>query len=314
MKQKVLILTRDQKEFKRDFDALNIENLEFIAPETEQEILQEIEDIEIIFGNPPIIKKYINKAKKVKWVQSSFAWIDALISDSLKKDYSLTNVKDVYGWIMSEYVFWYIFMFEKKILENIENQKNKIWDQYSYPTVRWKTIWIIWTWSIWKHIAKVWKTFDMKTLWFSKSGKEVNFFDEMYTQDSLDEFLKDLDYIVSILPNTKDTHHFINKTFLDQIWASTTLINVWRGDNINEKDLIQALQQWKIKNVVLDVFSVEPLPKDSPLWLMDNVIVTPHISWNTESGDEIINIFKDNYNRYIRWEKLINQIDFNKWY
>jgi len=314
MNHKVLILTRDQEEFKRDFDALNIPNLEFIAPKTEEEILLEIEDIEIIFWNPPIIKKYINKAKKVKWVQSSFAWIDALISDDLQDDYTLTNVKDVYGWIMSEYVFGYIFMFEKKILENIENQKDKIWDQYAYPTVRWKNIWVMWTGSIWKYIAKSGKTFWMNVSGLSQSWRDVDFFDRIYTSKDIEDFLSDIDYLVCVLPNTEDTYHIIDENFLKQMKSSTTLINVWRGDNINEKDLIEALSNWTIKRAVLDVFSIEPLPKDSLLWSMDNVFVTPHISGNTESGDEIINIFKDNYNRYISNKELKHQIDFNKWY
>ena len=102
MNQRVLILTRDQSEFKRDFDALNMTDIQFIAPETEEEILKELKDVEIIFWNPPIIKRYINKAQNVKWVQSSFAWIDALVSKDLKNDYLLTNVKDVYGGIMSK--------------------------------------------------------------------------------------------------------------------------------------------------------------------------------------------------------------------
>lgn len=102
MKNKLLIITRDQKLFKSEIEKLNLPDLEIIAPMNESEFLNNIKDVNIILANPPIAKNYINMANNVVWLQSTFAGIDSLILDNLRKDYILTNVKNTYWKIMSE--------------------------------------------------------------------------------------------------------------------------------------------------------------------------------------------------------------------
>lgn len=311
---KLLLVTRRQKVFAEEVKALWLPNLEIFAPEDEAGILEHIQDANIIFWNPPIAQKYINQAKNLKWMQSTFAGIDAMVHKDLKNDYTLTNVKWVYGAIMAEYVLWYILLREKEILQNIENQKNKVWDQKWYLSLSTKTIWIMGIGSIWTHIAKICKAFSMKTVWYSSSSIPKDYFDSMCTSENINEFLSDCDYVVSVLPNTDSTKWIINREVFSMMKPSWIFMSLGRGANVVEDDLILAIKQKQIAWAVLDVFQIEPLPKSSELWNLENVFITPHVSWYNESNDSILEIFAENYKHFIAGEQLENTIDFNKGY
>jgi len=311
---KVVICNREPVEYKALVEACNLPDIELHAPSWEEELIKHIADAEVIFANPIMLSKYINHAKNVKWVQSSFAGIDALNNDTLKKDYVLTNMKDAYGEIIAEYLLGYILMLEKNILWNLGNQKINKWSQRSYPTVAWKKVGIMWTWSIGKVVAKYCKNFGMEVYGYASSVRDINHIDKMYCPESQDEFLCDLDYLINILPNTRNTQWAINKDLLTKLPDSAVFMNVGRGANVNEVDLIAALKNKTIAWAVLDVFQTEPLPEDSELWGLDNVYITPHVSWYVEDNSKIISTFSENYKRYVSGQELINTIDFNKWY
>ena len=104
MKNKLIIITRDQKEFFERVSELDLPNLEIFAPETPEQISEIIRDANIAFVNPTLAKQYVNEGKKLEWVQSTFAGIDAFIDDNLSNHYQLTNIKETYGIPMAEYV------------------------------------------------------------------------------------------------------------------------------------------------------------------------------------------------------------------
>jgi len=284
---KVVICNREPVEYKFLVEECNLPNIELYAPESEQELITHLKDAEVIFANPIMLSKYINQAKNVKWVQSSFAGIDALNHKELQKNYILTNMRETYGEIMAEYVLGYILMIEKNMLGNIKNQQEKIWGQKSYPSVVWKRIWIMWIWSIGRIIAIYAKTMWMEVYGYANSYREQHCIDKVFTKENQDDFLQGLDYIVSVLPNTSETKWIINSELLSKLPDTAVVINVGRWANINEDDLIYALKEKKIAWAVLDVFQSEPLPKDSELWSLDNVFVTPHVSWYVEDNSKI---------------------------
>lgn len=314
MKKKLLVITRDQKEFKQLIETYNFDDLDIYIPEDEAGILEHIEDAEIIFWNPLITRNYINRAKKLKWMQSTFAWIDAMNKDDLKKDYILTNMRNIYGEIMSEYVLGYILMLEKDILWNRENQKKKVWWQKANPSIVGKNIGIMWIGSIGWVLAKYAKNFWMNVYWYATEERQQEYVDMVYTEKNIRDFLTKLDYLVSVLPNTEKTQWIINMELLSQLPKSATFINVGRWANVNENDLIEALRSKTISSAVLDVFQAEPLPDDSQFWDLDNVYVTPHVSWYVEDNSKIVKIFAENYSRYKEGKDLLHTIDFTKGY
>jgi phosphoglycerate dehydrogenase-like enzyme len=313
MKNKVLILTRDQEEFENAIRAFELPELQIFAPKTEAEIEKLIPEANIFLGVPPLAQKYVNQATRLKWMQSTFSGIDALVDDKLRSDYILTNVKDTYGEIMSEYVLAYILMFEKEILENIAHQRQKQWNQKPYRTLAEKTLGVMGTGSIGKQIGKVAKHLGMKTLGFRTNAGAVEHFDSTYTKNTLPEFLANSDYVVSILPKTPETMQLINKDTFRLMKTSAVFISIGRGDNVCEADLVTALRTQEIKAAVLDVFQEEPLPEKHVLWTLPNAYITPHVSGYYNS-DKIYEIFRDNYLRFLKGEELLHRVDFEKGY
>ncbi len=312
-KNTLVVLTRDPVDFRKKLAELNLPDLEVIIPKNPDEAQKEVAKANILLGNPPMVSKHINAAKSVVWVQSTFAGIDALNEPMLRKDYALTNVRDAYGEAMAEYVFSYILLIEKEMLANVEYQKQKIWQQRDVRVLRGKTICIIGAGSIGKCIAKIAKAFNMNTLGYRAENVPVEYFDEIFTGDDLKDCLPRADYIVSVLPRTKDTTDIINAKRISFMKQSAVFMNIGRGNAVNEPDLIQALKERRIAKAVLDVFKEEPLPKESPFWSMDNVYVTPHLSGYVLS-EKIFEIFAENYKRFLRGDELMYRVDFTKGY
>ena len=197
--------------------------------------------------------------------------------------------------------------------ENIEYQKQKLWKERDAYYVKGKTITILGTGSIGKEIAKKAKVVGLKTLGYQMTQDPVEFFDEVFSGSGLEECLRRADYVVSVLPKTKDTTNILNYQSLSLMKPSTTLINIGRGNAVNEIDLIRVVKEKKISKVVLDVFNEEPLPQDNPLWSTENIYITPHMSaWII--SDKIFEIFTENYKRFIEGKELLYRVDFRKGY
>lgn len=311
-KNKILVFTRDPELYKEKLSKINLPNSElFFSNELGFE--KHINDFNIFFGIPPFAKKYINQAKNLKWYQSSFAGIDSLITSELKTDYLLTNVKDTYGSIMAEYVLSYIFMFEKKIMEHKEWQNKKEWNQQGYRTLEYKKIGILGVGSIGSEIARKLKVFGCNVSGLRNSKKDHPEFDKIYQTGELLKFVSQVDYLVSVLPATSNTDDLISGEVFKVMPNHSVFMNIGRGNAVCEKSLTDALNQGEIKAAVIDVFKEEPLPKESPLWNIKNLYITPHVS-GYYVGDEAFQIFEDNYNNFINNKPLKYLIDYNKGY
>jgi len=310
---KLVVLTRDTEEYAQELSKLALPNLDFVIPNTEEETKAALLDANIIIGVPWMIKEHINDAKNVVWVQSSFAGIDALNDESLRKDYVLTNVKEVYGEGMAEYVFSYVLCIEKEIIENVKFQKQKKWNQKPCSVLQGKTLCIMGTGSIGKEIARIAKAFGMNVLGYRKSKGEVDNFDGIFVEDQLRAFLSQGDFVVNVLPSTRDTFNIINKSSLDSMKKNAILINIGRGSAVNEEDIMNAVKKKKIAKAVLDVFNEEPLSRDSPLWDTKNIYITPHVSGYIRSN-KIFEIFAENYKRFVKGKELLYKVDFEKGY
>lgn len=309
----ILVLSRHQEEIKRRLDALELEGATIYAPLSDDTISEVIAEANILLGPSPKLADWIAKATNCQWAQSTFAGIDALVSEQLPQNYILTNVKDTYGKCMAEYVLAYILMFEKRVVEHITLQKERIWDQQPVEPLSKLSVGIMGAGSIGKEIAQHIKVLDCRTLGYRQTPGAVEFFDEIHTKDSRDEFLADLDYLISVLPRTAETKNIIDQALLERLKPSCVLINIGRGSAVSVEALISALKQRKLRAAVLDVFEVEPLPEDSPLWGIENLYITPHVS-GYQINDRIFEIFADNYQRFIKGEKLKFEVDFEKGY
>ena len=312
-KNRLLILTQNSTMYAELIKKHNFSNLELVACDSVEKAKTHVEHCNIILGVPKRIAPILVGAKKLQWVQSVFAGVEALLGPDQRTDYVLTGVKDVFGPIMSEYVFAYILGIERYILKVYENQKNKIWQNIPYKTLRGRRIGICGLGSIGRHIAQTAKHFGMKVWGYKRSYETVPGIDRVFTAPDFTEFLSHPDYIVITLPNTPETKHLIDYSAFQAMKRSTILINVGRGSVVSESALVRALEEKLIRGAVLDVFEAEPLPKESRLWALQHVLITPHHS-GVSFPEDMVRIFSKNYRRFVDKKPLRYMIDFNRGY
>lgn len=167
------------------------------------------------------------------------------------------------------------------------------------------------TGAIGARTARLAQAFGMRVVGVRRNpDKEVEHIGEMVALDNLAQALPGADFVVLTLPLTKDTRHLIGETELRTLKDTAILVNIGRGGLIDESALVRALQEGWLAGAGLDVFETEPLPKDSPLWNMDNVIITPHVAGDTPHYDErALAIFLENLRRYHKKEPLTHVVD-----
>ena len=176
-----------------------------------------------------------------------------------------------------------------------------------------KSLGIMGTGSIGQHIARMAEPFGMYITGYSRSGSPVEGFQQVFAQHQLMEFLQAPDYIVGVLPDTPGSQDLLDAAAFRAMKDGCYLVNVGRGNLIDETALADALQAGKLAGAVLDVFRTEPLPDDSVLWNAPGLIVTGHvaaISWPRD----IARIFSGNYQRFVAGEPLKYRIDFDQGY
>lgn len=302
---KILILTNDANEYHAWIEKENLPDLEFISTPTS--------DCDIVLGAPNRIRDALASLSNLKWAQSTWAGVEPLLDASLRRDYILTNARGVFGGLMSEFVFGHLLFHEKKIGIHQQAQKEKRWDHADSGMLRGKTLGLLGVGSIGAHLAKTAKFFDMKVRGYtlgSETSKQVG---RYYHGEQLLEFASGLDYLVSVLPRTKDTNKIVDANFLSALPPHAIFINVGRGNVVDESALVNALQQKKIAAAILDVFEKEPLPEDHPFWTTPNLQMTFHTS-ALSYPEDIAKIFIENYFLYMDGKPLKHQVDFERGY
>ncbi|SNS74716.1 Phosphoglycerate dehydrogenase [Anaerovirgula multivorans] len=278
---------------------------------------QEMEEVEVLVCYNPFITLDIRKMKRLKWIQLSSIGIDQVPKEVvLENGIVLTNNKGGYSVPMGEWIVLKILEIYKKSYKLYEQQGQKLWKMdTSLLELYRKRIGFIGTGSIATEAAKRLQGFEAHIIGVNTNGTKVQYFDKCYPIGELEEVLKQCDVVVLTIPYTEETHHLINETRLKSMKKSGVLINVSRGSIVDEEALIQHMKQGNLMAAALDVFEKEPLPQDSPLWAMENVILTPHNSWISEMRNERrFRIIYENMKRYIEGELLFNQVDIEKGY
>ncbi|MEA3321780.1 MAG: D-2-hydroxyacid dehydrogenase [Bacillota bacterium] len=304
--------TQQIKEIAPDFDLIIGKDKEIWAPHLKNaEIIvgwkKELDNLSLIKGSP------------LKWIQSWSAGVNNMpLSTLSEKGIILTSANGVHAYPISETIFALMLGLTRKIHTYVKQQQQKVWHHAQMNLeIHEKTLGIIGVGEIGKEAAKIAKAFRMNVLGVRHSGKPTDYVDEMYTPDRLHDILPKCDYVVITLPLTDETEGMFGREEFNRMKKSAFLINIGRGEVIVENELVQALQENIIAGAGLDVFIKEPLNENSPLWDMNNVIITPHTSGSTEhySKRVIEDIFIPNLKHYLENEKpLINVVDYNKGY
>ncbi|HNC91525.1 MAG TPA: D-2-hydroxyacid dehydrogenase [Anaerolineales bacterium] len=302
---KLIILSEYEKKYQALIEKAQLPNLQITG------LLAN--DVDIAIGEPTRLKAALAYLPGLKWAQSLWAGVEPLLDPALRRDYVLTNARGVFGGLMSEYVLGYLLAHERRIFQMAEDQKNKHWNDSDTGTLRGKTIGLLGVGSIGADVARTAKFFGMTVRGYTFSSEASSDVDKYYHGNDLLEFAKGLDYLVNILPNTKDTHKIINADLLAALPPHALVINVGRGPAVDEAALLEALSRQKVAGAVLDVYEKEPLPQDHPFWSTPNLHMTFHTA-ALSLPEDLTRIFLENYNLYNEGKPLKYQVDFEKGY
>ena len=301
---KLYLLTSEAEEYRKRLQQSNLPNLEFTDKPSEGEI---------VLGEPRLIREALPNLSNAKWIQSMYAGVETLIDPSFRRDYILTNARGVFGELMSEYVFGYLLAHEKKIFERQQSQQDKKYDRFESGMLRGKTIGLLGVGSIGAHLAGTAKHFGMMVHGFTRSSETSQSVDKYFHDADILKFASGLDYLVVVLPRTEGTNQIVNAELLNALPKHAIIINVGRGNAVDEPALVDALNTGKIAGAVLDVTAKEPLPEDHPFWATPNLLLTFHTS-AISYPDDITRLFIENYHLYIEGKPLKYQVDFERGY
>lgn len=295
---------------------LEVEGYDFLIGNSNEYVEKHIEDSEVyITFNPN--KKHIEMGKKLKWVAALSAGVDYIPMDMIKeKSIILTNGKGIHKTHMSEYVISMMINLSRNLYGVFENSKENRWESHmSQGEIYGKTIGILGLGSIGKELGKYAKLMGMKVIGTKNNIEEIEYVDKVYGKEEMVEVFKRSDFIINLLPLTEETHKIVDYSYLSAMKKEAYYINIGRGKTTNEEDLIKVLKEEGIKGAVLDVFYVEPLPIESPLWKMNNIIITPHICGVSDLYyEKAMEIIIPNLNSYRDGNKLINRVNIENGY
>lgn len=273
-------------------------------------------EVLVTYGND-VTAEIIEEANALKWIQVLSAGIDPLpLEEIAKKNITITNARGIHKTPMSEYAISMLLHVYRREREILQNQQKNLWDRsISIDEISGKTMLILGTGAIGQEIARLGKAFHMKTIGISRSGEDVEYFDEVYQVTHLNSHLHKGDFIISILPSTKETTYLLTDEHFDAMKEQAIFLNMGRGDLVKTETILKAARENKVNHIILDVFEEEPLPENSPLWEEDRITITPHLSGvSTRYLERALGIFKQNLLLYTEGEELENKVNIERGY
>jgi phosphoglycerate dehydrogenase-like enzyme len=274
-------------------------------------------------------------APRLRWVQGHFAGVEQLLGHPLLHSVTLTTSSGIHAPAMAEYILMMVLAFAHHLPRMIEYQRQAEWPQQRWALfvpqeLRDATIGLLGYGSIGRETARLARAFGMRVLALKRhvdqladdgwslpdvgdaAGENV---DRLFAPDQLHAMLAECDYVAIAAPLTPETRGLLGAAEFQAMKREAVIINVARGGVIDEAALIDALRAQVIGGAALDVFEQEPLPADSPLWQLPNVILSPHVSGFTPHYDErAMALFAENLRRYAAGELLLNVVDVQRGY
>jgi phosphoglycerate dehydrogenase-like enzyme len=313
---RLLIMSRLARDYADLVEAARLPDLVITAMTDAAGPPADAASFDLAFGDPRLLRQMMPALTGVSWVQSTWAGVEPLLDPALRRDYILTNARGVFGAQMSEYVFAYLLAHERKIFEKQASQAAGRWDPAPPTRLRGKQLGLLGVGTIGAALARTAKHFGMRVKGYTHTSEDSADVDR-YFHGSLTAvgaaFASELDYLVSVLPDTAATRHVIDAALLRALPPRAVFVNPGRGGVVDEAALADALREGRLAGAVLDVFETEPLPADHLFWRLPNVRITSHTAALSAPPD-IAPLFIDNYRRLLRGEALQYRVDFERGY
>jgi phosphoglycerate dehydrogenase-like enzyme len=263
-------------------------------------------------------------ARKLKWLHSTAAGVAQLSYPELRtSQVVVTNARGVHAIPMTEHILGMLIALARRFPSAARYQiqrhwaQQEIWDEPVRPReLHGQVLLIIGFGAIGQELAKRVKPLGMRIWAVTRSGQgDSRLADRILPASRLEELLSEADYVVLAAPETPETHHLIGSEQLGAMKSTAFLINVARGSLVDEEALVAALKRRAIAGAALDVTAQEPLPPGSPLWTLENVIITPHISAVSELlWERQTELLLENLERWFSDQELLNLVDLQRGY
>jgi glyoxylate/hydroxypyruvate reductase len=259
----------------------------------------------------------LSRAPRLRWIQSSSSgigeWVRRL--GLVNSRVTVTNAAGIHAAPLAEFVVFAMLYFAKRWPRMAAEQRAHHWQRCATDSLHGKTLAIIGLGNVGRHVARMARPFGLRVIATRRSGAPDAAADQVFPPDQLETVLRQSDYLVLSLPLLSDTDTLIGASQLSALKPSAVLINIARGAVVDAAAMVDALRSGRLAGAALDVTSPEPLPADSPLWDMPNVLITPHsMSTAYDENQRLVDLFCDNLRRYLAGEPLRNVFNTSRGY
>jgi len=301
----------DVEEFRAELEA-RVPGLDLRVARTPPETRELIGEADALLATY-VATDLLEAAPNLRWIQALSSGVDFLDLEAIAdRGIALTNAAGVHAEPIAEQVVGYLLTFERGIHTGVRQQGEGVWRRYSGGEIRGKTLGIVGLGAIGGRAAEYAQAFGMTVVGTKRDPDTAPAaVDEVYAPDGLFEVLGQSDYVLLSCPLTPETRGLVGREELGAMKGDAVLVNVARGEVVDEEALVYALQQGGIRGAALDVFEEEPLPPESPLWDLPNVVVTPHMAGSTpHKFERIAEVFATNYEAFAdgRLDELENRV------
>jgi phosphoglycerate dehydrogenase-like enzyme len=280
---------------------------------------------EVLFGipgdTPEGLAHAVGTASRLRWVQATAAGAGeqlhaAKLSEEQLRRVVVTSTSGVHAGPLAEFCMLGLLAFTKGLPRLLADKEARHWDHYPVSELADRTLLIVGLGAIGTAVARLAKTFGMHTIGVNRRGNsDSRHVDETHPSASLGKLLAVADAVVLSLPLTEETKGLLDAEAIAKMRAGAVVVNVGRGGVIDEEAVVEALRHGRLAGAALDVFATEPLPPDSALWTLPNVLVSPHTTGlSVAENERIITLFTDNLGRYLNGEELVNRVDATRFY
>ncbi len=308
----VLAAMPEAEEYRKELRS-KFPDIPIYAVATHEEIGHHIEKVEILITVYRVADDLLKRAANLKWVQVITSGVNYILSrPSLRKDIIITSARGIHGPQVSEMALLLMLALNRNFPENVRNQDRHVWKRWNAKLLHRKNVGILGIGFIGEELARKCKAFGMTVYGMDIIRRPVDCVDFFYGPEDLPRVAEKVDYLVLVAPSTAETQKIVGKNLLAHMKPTAFLLNLARGELVDEAALMEALETGQIAGAALDALSVEPLPPDNPLWGAKNLIITPHVAGESDTyREQVMPIIEENLRRFLGGERrnLINFIE-----